>query len=615
MHRDKGEIKQKTGIAETKPQITETEATKTQDNFKAQEPTSSDGILTKTFGPSNDESTLAGAEQVNLPAVVEAEVTESHLTELAAGDTSKKIREVSSLGKLEAEALASGSAKQGELPGTVTSKGETLVEEMVRLETGAAGNAENGEGVQRDSQTESSVDLRTKSSENLIKQRESLARACRPSETPHGSLSDLIREYQIEALVVVKGPNIKQNEKIIRRELRQSGASDVIRSTVNAMGSWIYATSRAGRKEFPNVEPAVRSAISLARRFQDPLVESVKLDPRLLGIGQFFNEIESDKLHNGLRQTVEVCVHEVGVDLNKASQALLGKLPGVTERLAKRIVEYREKEGKFSTRDQLKKVPGINNRLYKQLVGFTRVLGGEQLLDTTGVHPDWYSTANKIIAAADISMEDVLGQPEALKSVNLEKFETKKHPRLILDSIVRELTGNKPDSRTKFIAQRPKVVLLPTEALKVGLETEGSVTNITNFGAFVDIGADQEGLIHLSQIADKFREDGHLSIKPGDLIRVRVLSVDDEGDRISLTTLDRGAMVQRSRNGSTRSRNGSLRPEGPRKNSKHPKRTRRAVRQSFGPDRAAQTQENERISKLSIDEKFSLLETKYRTKI
>ena len=437
----------------------------------------------------------------------------------------------------------------------------------------------------------------------------------RAPDTPLGSLGDLIREHGVEAMVVTNGRGAWESEKIIRGALRQAGAPKVIRTTVNEAGSWIYATSKAARKELPEVEPAVRSAVSLARRLQDPLNELVKLDPKLLGIGQFYGEIEPGKLRGELRRTVEACVREVGVDLNTASQELLGSLPGVTERLAKRIVEHRSKQGNFSSREQLKKVPGMSNHLYRQAVGFARVKEGEKPLDVTGIHPDWYRTVEKIVAAAGTSIEEALGKPEALASVNLDELETAECPRPILDAVVSELAGGKPDPRPRLQAHEPPVELLDAEKLKAGLEVEGLVTNVTDFGAFVDIGANQDGLVHLSHIADKFREKGQVTVKAGDRMKVRVLAVENDGDRISLTTRDRDETSRGPRGGGPRPANGSRRPEGPRRRGKGPDREPRITKRSYGPDRTAQAREAEKLGRLSLDEKLSLLETKYRTKV
>ena len=444
---------------------------------------------------------------------------------------------------------------------------------------------------------------------------EDRSEADRAPKTPPGSLADLIREHNVQALVAPNGRGAPGSEKMIRAALRQGGAPNAIRTAVKEAGSWIYATSRAAQRELPGVEPAVRSAVSLARRFQDPLVEFVKHDPKLLGIGPFCGEIEPGKLRKALRQTVKDCVHEVGVDLNTASRELLGHLPGITDRLAKRIVEYRDKEGRFSSRAQLKHVPGMSDRLYKQAVGFARVNGGEQPLDATGVHPDWRPVVEKIVAAAGVSIEEALEKPEVLASVHLEEWETKESPRPILGAVARELARGKSDPRRKFKAPEPAVKLLGAEQLKAGLEIEGLVTNITHFGAFVDIGADQDGLVRLSHMADKFRENGHLAVKAGDRLKVRVLAVENDGGRISLTTRDPGEIGRGPRNRKRGPGNGSARTDRPLGRAKGIDRGKQAPKRSSGADRKVQASEAKYLKKLTLDEKLALLETKYRTKI
>ncbi len=519
-------------------------------------------------------------------------------------------------GPLEAE-VAESVAASVESSADRAAARDDAAEQAAEPEVPAAAGSEDPGSESRDEEkaVAPGAPLPAEASENATGRDRRRGKRDRAPDTPPGSLGDLIRAHNVGALVVTNGRGARESEKIVRAALRQAGAPKVIRTIVNEAGSWIYATSKAARKELPAVEPAVRSAVSLARRLQDPLNELVKLDPKLLGIGQFHGEIEPGKLRNELRRTVEACVREVGVDLNTASLELLVGLPGVTERLAKRIVEYRDKQGNFSSRAGLKKVPGMSDHLYRQAVGFARVRAGEKPLDVTGVHPDWYGTVEKIVAAAGTSIEEVLGKPEALASVNLDELETAECPRAILDAVVSELAGGKADPRPPLEAHEPPVALLDAEKLKVGLEVEGLVTNVTDFGAFVDIGADQDGLVHLSRIADKFREKGQLTLKAGDRMKVRVLAVENDGDRISLTTRDRDEMNRGPRGGGPRPANGSRRPEGPRRRGKAPDREPRITKRLYGPDRAAQAREAEKLGKLSLDEKLSLLETKYRTKI
>ncbi len=541
---------------------------------------------------------------------------EDKTAEAPAADDAEAAGEAAETAPLEAE-VAENVAAAVESSAEPAAGGEDAVAQPAQPEVPAAAGAESsGDEPQAEQAAVPGAPLPAEASENATERDPRRGKRDRLPDTPLGSLGDLIREHGVEAIVVTNGRDARESERIIRAALREAGAPKMIRTTVNEGGSWIYATSKAARKELPEVEPAVRSAVSLARRLQDPLNELVKLDPRLLGIGQFYGEIEPGKLRSELRRTVEACVRAVGVDLNTASLELLGGLPGVTERLAKRIVEYRDKQGNFSSRAALKKVPGMNDHLYRQAVGFARVKEGEKPLDATGIHPDWYRAAEKIVAAAGTSVEEALGNPEALASVNLDELATAECPRPILEAVVGELTGGEPDPRPKFQAHELPVELLDAEKLKAGLEVEGLVTNVTDFGAFVDIGANQNGLVHVSHIADKFREKGQVTVKVGDRMKVRVLTVENDGERISLTTRDRDEARRGPRGGGgPRPANGSRRPEGPRRRGKPPGREPRITKRSYGPDRAAQAREAEKLGKLSVDEKLSLLETKYRTKI
>ena len=555
----------------------------------------------------SDEKAAANAAESASDEAASAEPASTNGAEAAA--------EATEPAPLEAEAAKSIAARVESSPEQAAS-GDVGAEQPAAPEAPAAAASESSGDMPAGEQSATpGTPLPAEASGNGTGSNQARSKRDRVPDTPLGSLGDLIREHSVEALVVTNGRGARESEKVIRGALRQAGAPKVIRTTVNEAGSWIYATSKAARKELPEVEPAVRSAVSLARRLQDPLSELVKLDPKLLGIGQFYGEIEPGKLRSGLRRTVEACVLEVGVDLNAASRELLGSLPGVTDRLAKRIVEHRNKEGNFSSREELKNVPGMSDHLYRQAVGFARVKEGAKPLDATGVHPDWYTAAEKIVAAAGISIEEALGKPEALASVNLDELETAECPRPILEAIVSELAGGKPDPRTKFQAHEPPVELLDAEKLKAGLEVEGLVTNVTDFGAFVDIGADQDGLVHLSHIADKFREKGQLTVKAGDRMKVRVLTVENDGDRISLTTRDRAETSRGPRGAGPRPANGRRRPEGPRSRGKGPDRAPRVAKRSYGPDRVAKAREAEKFGKLSLDEKLSLLETKYRTKV
>ena len=436
--------------------------------------------------------------------------------------------------------------------------------------------------------------------------------------TPAGSMSELIRKHSAGAVVISNGPGLRQTERFVRGAIRDAGAPKVFWSTVNEAGSWIYATSKSSRREDAGTEAAIRSAISLARRLQDPLRELIKVDPRLLGIGQYNAEVDPAKLRTQLRLAVQACVHRVGADLNTAPVDLLACVSGITTRVAKRIVEFRAKNGKFTSREKLKDVPGISERLYQQAAGFLRVCGGENPLDATGIHPESYPAVEKILAAADVSAQEALENPESLDSINIAELEAGDHEPERLRALVDEFREQARSPRQPFKPPTPPVDLLAAEDLKAGITIEGVVANVTEFGAFVDIGADQDGLIHNSHLSEQFFKDGKAAVKGGDRISVRILAVDKEAQRISLTTKD-PAELARAKRAAThrpagpRSSEGR-RPGGPRRR-KGPQREVAVTKRSFGPDTKQKAREAAKVKNLSMDQKLSLLESKFRTKI
>jgi transcriptional accessory protein Tex/SPT6 len=439
-------------------------------------------------------------------------------------------------------------------------------------------------------------------------------------EVPHISLSELIAKHHAAAVVIGNGPGVRQVEKFIRSEIRQAGTPEVFWTAIHEAGTWIYATSKNGRREFPKTDPVMRSAISLARRLQDPLCELVKVDPKVLGVGQYHHEVDSRKLRSGLRHTMEECVHQVGADLNVAQLDQLALIPGITERVAKRVADYRAEKGKFGQRGQLREVAGMNDRIYEQSVGFLRVTGGDNPLDCTGIHPKQYPVAEKILAATGVSAAEVLEKPEVLDSVDLETLQSDEHPLELLKAVAREWRPSIRQPRGTFTPPAPPIPLRPIEELKVGMKVEGVVTNLAKFGAFVDIGADQDGLVHVSQLSDKFIEEPQAAVKVGDRVTVYVLALERDGKRISLSMKEPRVVQQRPQPGARRMAaagaaqrdrdNGELR-----RKRKGPDRERGTERRTFGPDQQAKAREQREAEKLSIDQKLALLENKFRTKI
>ena len=419
--------------------------------------------------------------------------------------------------------------------------------------------------------------------------------------------------------MIGNGPGVRQVEKFIRGEVRQAGAPEVFWIAIHEAGTWIYATSKSARREFPKADPVMRSAISLARRLQDPLAELVKVDPKVLGIGQYHHDVDPKRLRNGLRHTMEECTHLVGADLNTAQLEQLSLIPGITERVAKRILDYRKEKGGFRRREQLQQVTGLNQRIYEQAVGFLRVYGGDNPLDVTGIHPMHYRVAEKILAAAGVSAAEVLEKPEALDAVRLEELQSNEQPLELLKAVVREFRPSIRQPRGLFSPPAPAIPLRPVEELKAGTKVEGVITNIAKFGAFVDIGADQDGLVHVSQLSDQFVEDPQAAVKVGDRVAVYILALERGGKRISLSMKEPRPAVQRPRPGARRMAAATGQRDhdngGLRRKRKGPERDRTAVQRTYGPDERAKAREQREVEKLSIDQKLALLENKFRTKV
>ena len=403
-------------------------------------------------------------------------------------------------------------------------------------------------------------------------------------QTPAGDLSELIARHQAELVVFGNGPGLRQVERAVRLAVKQSGR-DCAWIAVNEAGSWIYATSKGARKEMPDHEPAVRSAACLARRVQDPMGELIKLDPRVLGIGQGHHEVDQKGLRTALREAQEAAVQHVGVDVNAASVELIALVPGMTERVAKRIVDHRRKNGSFQSRKQLGQMSGLNARVYDQAAGFVRISGGENPLDATGIHPRDYAKVEQILQSADVSAQEALDEPSKLAEVDLAALAGKDYSERALEALLRELQARIRNPRGEFRMPQASSEVEPIDEPKVGMKVEGVVTNVADFGLFVDIGAEQDGLVHVSQLASGVTREGEGAVKAGDKLTVYVVNVANGGKRISLS--------MREPRESSRQRRAS--PEGRRAAESHrrgrdarrggrPDRDRKPLRRTFGPD-------------------------------
>ncbi len=346
---------------------------------------------------------------------------------------------------------------------------------------------------------------------------------------------DLLSRYKVRAISIGTGAGARELENVLRQILSEEGLNDVMIASVNDAGVAVYSSSRIGREELPDLTASTRRAVSLARRLQDPLAELVKIDPKLIGVGQYQHDVDQKELHRGLLQTVQYCVNKVGVNVNKASETLLRYVSGLNEKLARRIVAVRRSHGPFRSRASLASVAGLDKTTYEQAAGFLRIPDGENVLDRTAIHPESYPIVEKMAAALNVSINDLVGNKELLASLSLEQFADETVGIPTLSDIREELLRPGRDPRKSFKAPRFRPDVKEITDLKVGMTLEGTVTNVTNFGAFVDIGVKQDGLVHLSQMSNRFIRDAREAVKVGNVVQVKVISIEPETKRIGLS--------------------------------------------------------------------------------
>lgn len=350
-------------------------------------------------------------------------------------------------------------------------------------------------------------------------------------------LKALIAKYHITLISVGNGTASRESEQIIADLIKEINAP--VRYVItNEAGASVYSASKQATEEFPNFDVGQRSAVSIARRVQDPLAELVKIDPKAIGVGQYQHDMNQKKLDEMLHGTVEDCVNQVGVDLNTASAALLEYVSGITKTIAKNIVTYREENGQFTNRKQLLKVAKLGPKAYEQCAGFLRIRGGDEPLDATAVHPESYEAARAVLTSCELKPQDILEGKAAGIAKKLQTAKLAKQlgiGELTLTDIVKELEKPSRDPRDEM----PKPILrsdvLSMEDLKPDMELKGTVRNVVDFGAFVDIGVHEDGLVHLSQLCNRYVKHPSEVVSVGDIVNVRVLSVDLKKKRIALT--------------------------------------------------------------------------------
>jgi len=349
------------------------------------------------------------------------------------------------------------------------------------------------------------------------------------------ALLAFVIKHQPFSIAVGNGTAGRETEAFVRRTLKEGGQDAVLVVLVSESGASIYSASDVAREEFPELDLTVRGAISIARRLQDPLAELVKIEPKSIGVGQYQHDVNQKLLKSKLEDVVESCVNHVGVQVNTASAPLLGHVAGIGLKAAKSIVQHRETHGAFAARKQLLKVAGIGPRTYEQAAGFLRVRGGAHPLDASAVHPERYALVERIAADMDVDLAALVGNAELAGSIDIRRYCDADVGEPTLRDIVDELKKPGRDPRDAFEPPQFREDVNTLEDLEVGMGLEGVVTNVTHFGAFVDIGVKQDGLVHISQLADRFVRDPSEVVKVGDKLQVRVLEVDLERKRISLT--------------------------------------------------------------------------------
>jgi protein Tex len=352
------------------------------------------------------------------------------------------------------------------------------------------------------------------------------------------TVNRFLTAFPICAVAVGNGTHGRETEAFVKKLLGAAvaaGKLDAFCVSVSESGASVYSASDVAREEFPELDLTVRGAISIARRLQDPLAELVKVDPKSIGVGQYQHDVFQGHLSRKLDEVVESCVHEVGVELNTASAPLLSRVSGIGESLARRIVMHRNSNGAFKSRKDLMQVPGLGPRAFEQAAGFLRIHGAENPLDASAVHPERYPLVEKIAADLAVPVSTLVGSHDLLRKIDRARYQGGDVGSFTLDDILKELQKPGRDPRKTFERPTFRDDVSQISDLKVGMVLEGAITNVTAFGAFVDIGVHQDGLIHISRLSERFVKDPSEVAKVGERITVKVLEVDLARNRISLT--------------------------------------------------------------------------------
>ena len=345
-------------------------------------------------------------------------------------------------------------------------------------------------------------------------------------------LKRLVLQYKVEAIAIGNGTAGRETEYFVSKIPFERDVQAIV---VNESGASVYSASQVARDEFPDYDVTVRGAVSIGRRLMDPLAELVKIDPKSIGVGQYQHDVNQTLLQESLDTTVESCVNYVGVEVNTASKELLSRVSGIGPALAKNIIEYRNEHGPFAARSELRQVPRFGEKAFEQAAGFLRIRDAANPLDFSAVHPESYHIVDKMAHTCGCSVSDLMADAEKRKQIHIEDYVTDKVGLPTLNDIMQELAKPGRDPRTTFDVFEFDKNISTIQDLKVGMVVPGIITNITNFGCFVDIGVHQDGLVHVSQLADHYVSNPNDVVKLNQKVMVKITAVDLDRKRISLS--------------------------------------------------------------------------------
>ncbi len=349
------------------------------------------------------------------------------------------------------------------------------------------------------------------------------------------TLVNLCQQHKVTLVAIGNGTGSRESDKLVADVISKIENNKPTKVIVSEAGASVYSASEFAAQEFPDLDVSIRGAVSIARRLQDPLAELVKIDPKAIGVGQYQHDVSQSQLSQTLDNVIEDCVNAVGVDLNSASAALLSRVSGLNKTMANNVVSFRDEHGRFNNRNELKKVARLGPKAFEQAAGFLRITNGNNPLDCSGVHPETYALVEQILKQSNSTITELIGNKSALENINIETLASESFGIITIKDIISELEKPGRDPRPEFKTATFQEGVNTINDLKVGMILEGVISNVANFGAFVDVGVHQDGLVHISSLTNKFVSDPHEIVKAGEVVKVKVTEVDPQRKRISLT--------------------------------------------------------------------------------